>query len=395
MISRIIGILFALALLLGGGYAIFHFFVESSAPKDVPVHTVEVTTRDIMQVVRCVGEVEPALFTDLKAEVSGRIEKIHILEGDAVKKGDLLLELDRRELETQIQEAQFKIEAAQLRSDKVKLDFESKRDLQKMGFVSEREYADAEIDFRLSENDLEIQRSQLQLLEEKLAKTKIAAPHDGVVLDHDLTEGMVITGVSSFNEGTILMRVAQLNALQVETEISEVDVDKVHRDMSVTLNFDSLPGVQLKGNVTFISPSAKPKGSSGSSSGGNNSSAGSSKARVFPITVAFSAENVRVRPGMTAQVQVVVDQATNVLAAALPGVFMEEGDNVVYVKNETGFDRRVVEVGISDHSVIEIKTGLKAGDLLATVRPEPAAEETGGAKTTGNTTGGGSRSRAT
>lgn len=394
MISRIIGIIFALALLLGGGYAVFYFFVASSAPKETPVHTVEVTTRDIMQVVRCVGEVEPALFTDLKAEVSGRIEKIHILEGDTVKKGDLLLELDRRELETQLQEAGFQIEAARLRSEKVKLDFESKRDLRQKGFVSEREFADAEIDFRLSENDLEIQRSQLKLLEEKLAKTKIAAPHDGVVLDHDLTEGMVITGVSSFNEGTILMRVAQLSALQVETEISEVDVDKVHRDMAVTLNFDSLPNVSLEGTVTFISPSAKPKGSSGSGGGGGNS-AGSSKARVFPITVAFSAANVRVRPGMTAQVKVVVDQAKNVLAAELPGVFMEEGDNVVYVKNETGFDRRVVEVGISDHSVIEIKTGLKAGDLLATVRPAPAAEETPAAKTTGNPSGSSSRARAT
>ncbi len=359
MVSRILGILGALALLGGGGWAVFHFFIATSENEETPIHTVEVKLQDIRQVVHCIGEVEPALFTDLKGEVSGRIEKIHILEGDRVEKGDLLIELDRRELETQIIEAGHKIEAARLRMEKVKLDYQSKKELYDKEFVSEREFLESEIDFKLAENDLEIQRSQLSLLEEKLAKTKVLAPHNGVVLDHDLTEGMVITGVSSFSDGTVLMRVAQLDALQVETEISEVDVDKVHRGMAVKLTFDSLPEVELDGEVTFISPSAKPK-----SSGNTNT-----KARVFPITVAFSANQLRVRPGMTAQVRLVVEQVNGVLATELPGLFREDGANVVYVQNGEGFDRKEVEVGINDQRVIEIKTGLKEGDVLATVRP--------------------------
>ena len=366
---RLLAGLAALTLLLGGGYALYQSFISTSTTEETPIHTVQVKTADIRQIVHCVGEVEPALYTDLKAEVSGRIEKIHAEEGAKVKKGDILIELDRRELEAQIEEAEFQIEAARLRMEKVSLDYESKKDLRKKEFVSEREYLDAEIDLKLSKNDLEINRSQLQLLEEKLTKTKVLAPHDGVVLDHDLTEGMVITGVSSFNEGTILMRVAQLDALQVETEISEVDVDKIRNGMEVTLNFDSLPGVELTGKITFVSPSAKPKGS-GSSQGPSNS--GASKARVFPITVAFSADSHRVRPGMTAQVKVVVDEALAVLAAELPSLFLEDGANIVYVQNGTDFDRREVEVGINDRSVVEIRGGeINEGDMLATVRPEP------------------------
>lgn len=374
MFARILGIVFALGLLLGGGYAIYHYFISSGEVEETPVLTDEVTKCDIEQLVRCIGQVEPALFTDLKAEVSGRIEKIHILEGDHVEKGQLLIELDRRELETQIVEQNFKIEAAKLRADKAKLDFDAKRGLREKEFVSEREFADAEIDYKLAENDHEIQKSQLLQLEEKLSKTKVLAPHSGIVLEHKLTEGTVITGVSSFNEGSVLMRVAQLTDLEVETEISEVDVDKVTRGMDVTLTFDSLPDVSVVGKITFISPSARPKGqtSSGGSSRSDQNSAAVGKARVFPITVAFAAENLRVRPGMTAQVKIVVDKAEGVVAASLPSVFVEEGQSVVYVKNaDASFKRLEVELGLSNHDVVEIKSGISEGDQLATVKPEP------------------------
>ena len=378
MFARLVAILFALALLGGGGYGVFHYFIASGEVEETPIHTVNVEKRDIQQIVRCIGQVEPALFTDLKAEVSGRIEKIHILEGDHVEKQQLLIELDRRELDTQVVEQNHKIEAARLRTEKAKLDFEAKRGLREKEFVSEREFADAEIDYKLAQNDLAIQGSQLQLLNEKLEKTKVLAPHDGIVLDHKLTEGMVITGVSSFSEGSVLMRVAQLSALEVETEISEVDVDKVERGMEVTLTFDSLPEVEVTGKITFISPSARPKGetTSGGSSRGSANAGATGKARVFPITVAFPAENLRVRPGMTAQVKVVVEEVKDAIATSLPGVFVEEGQSVVYLKTgDETFDRREVELGISDHDVVEIKSGLVEGDEVATVRPEPFRSE--------------------
>ncbi|MFT5470245.1 MAG: HlyD family secretion protein [Verrucomicrobiales bacterium] len=378
MFARIFAILFALALLGGGGWGVFHFFIASSEEVETPVFTVTAETRDIQQVVRCIGQIEPALFTDLKAEVSGRIVKIHILEGDQVKKDRVLIELDRRELDTQIVEQNFKIEAARLRAAGVKLDYEAKLALREKNFVSEREFSQAEIDFKLAENEFSIQQSQLQLLKEKLEKTRIVAPHDGIVLEHKLTEGTVVTGVSSFNEGSILMRVAQLTQLEVETEISEVDVDKVQRGMDVTLTFDSLADVEVTGKITFISPSARPKGqtSSGGSGRSTPTAAAPGKARVFPITVSFPAENLRVRPGMTAQVKIVVEEVSGVVAVGLPGVFVEEGQSVVYVKDgDETFERREVEIGINDHQVVEIKAGLEAGDELATVKPKPAGAD--------------------
>ncbi len=358
---RVLFSLIAVALLLGGGYFFGRSFISSGAQKALPVEIAEVSTQDIVQTVTCVGEAEPSLFTELKSEVSGRIEKVLVKPGDRVEKDAVLVELDRSELETQIREAVLAIEASRLALEKVRLDYESKKDLHEKQFVPAREFQDAEIDYAIAKNELDIQKARSQLLQDKLDKTTIKAPHSGVILGDELTEGTVITGASSVSNGDVLMQVAQLNGLLVKTEVSEVDVVKIAADKPVTLTFDSLPGVELPGKITFISPSAQPKSSLSSQSG---------NARVFPITVAFSTNNVRVRPGMTAQVTIVLDSVQDVLAAELPTLFLEDGENVVYVKTGDSFDRRVVEIGINDHDYVEIKSGLKKGESLATSRPE-------------------------
>ena len=292
--------------------------------------------------------------------VSGRIEAVHVVPDDRVNEGEILLELDRSELATQFQEASLDIEASRLNLEKISLAYDSRKDLHAKGFVSEREFEDARIDRALAENRLAIQKSRLQLIQDKLDKTTIHAPHSGGVLGDELTPGMVITGASSVSNSDDLMQIAQLNDLPVETEISEIDVGNVKRDMPVALAFDSLPDLELTGRIIFISPSARPK--TNLSSSGNT--------RVFPITVGFSTENARVRPGMTAQVTIVLGSVENALAATLPSLFLEGGESVVYVKNGDAFGRRVIDIGINDHDVVEIKSGLKNGDELATSRPD-------------------------
>ena len=146
------------------------------------------------------------------------------------------------------------------------------------------------------------------------------------------------------------------------------------RRATITIATDPLDGLYevIDGRIVFVSPSAESE--SGRS--------GESAARVFPIIVSFETDNPRIRPGMSAQVEVVLSSAHNVLAVALPALFMEEGETVVYVKQPEGmFDRRTVEVGISDTDVIEIKDGLEEGEELALSKPE--LEGAGGAESSG------------
>lgn len=365
MIRRLLAILSLLALFGGGGYAFYRTLVVGSTEPPPPIQTVVVKMADIEESIVCLGEVEPELFTDVKSEVSGRIEAVHVVSGVEVSKGDVLVELDRSELESEIKEAELGIEASRLKMEKVRLDYESKEELARKDFVSQRELRDAEIDFNLAKNDLEIQNAKLNTLREKLAKTVIRAPHDGVVLDSVALLGMVITGATSFSEGTLLMQVAQLNKLRVNTDVNEIDVAKLRPGMVVELTFDSLPDESIEGRIVFISPSAEAE----------SQRTGESGAKVFPIIVSFETTNPRVRPGMSAKVNVVLDTAENVLAAALPTLFLEEGKPVVYVKRGEAFDRREVTTGISDHDVIEIKNGIEEGDELAMSKPDMGVPE--------------------
>jgi len=275
------------------------------------------------------------------------------------------LELDRSELESEIREAEFEIEAAELRVEKAQLDYDTKKRLAGKDFMSPRELKDADIDLRLAKNGFEIQRAKVATLQEKLAKTVLRAPHDGVVLANSVLEGMVISGASSLSEGTLLMQVARLNRLLVNTNVNEIDVAKVIPQMKVTVAFDSLPDVKIEGTVVYISPSAEPE-----------SERDEAGAKVFPIVVSFEADNARIRPGISANVEIVLDTVESVLAAALPTIFVEDGEQVVYVRTgddgETGeskFERRVVSTGISNTDVIEIQKGLEGGEELAITKP--------------------------
>ena len=365
MIKQTLSALVACALIGGAGYGIYQGLIKGAEEEVAPIAVKVVSTEDIEERIVCLGAVEPELFTDVKSEVSGRIAVVRVLSGEQVKRGDVLLELDRSELESEIKEAEFEIEASGLRVEKAQLDYDTKKGLAAKDFVSAREMKDADIDLRLAKNGLEIQRTKVATLQEKLAKTVIRAPHDGVVLANAALEGMVISGASSLSEGTLLMQVARLDRLLVQTSVNEIDVAKVIPEMKVKVLFDSLPGTEIEGTVVYISPSAEPE-----------SDRDEEGAKVFPVVVSFEADNARIRPGISANVEIVLDSVESVLAAALPTIFLEDGVQVVYVRtgtpsetDEVSFERRVVSTGISNTQVIEIQAGLKGGEELAITKP--------------------------
>ncbi len=365
MIKKTLSGLVACALVGGAGYGVYQGLIKGAEEEVKPIAVKAVSTADIEAKIVCLGAVEPELFTDVKSEVSGRIAVVRVLSGERVKRGDVLLELDRSELESEIREAEFEIEASELRVEKAQLDYDAKKGLAGKDFISPRELKDADIDLRLAKNGFEIQRAKVATLREKLAKTVLRAPHDGVVLANAAMEGMVVSGASSVSEGTLLMQVARLNRLLVRTSVNEIDVAKVIPEMKVKVAFDSLREVEIEGTVIYISPSAEPENKRDEEG-----------AKVFPIVVSFEANDARIRPGISANVEIVLDTVEAVLAAALPTIFLEDGEQVVYVrtaasgeKDDPSFERRVVSTGISNTDVIEIQKGLEGGEELATTKP--------------------------
>jgi macrolide-specific efflux system membrane fusion protein len=351
--KRALIIFFILTLIAGGISGLMQIAPNASGKQPSEIRTDITELRDIQTVVPATGEVLPRLNSIVKSEISGRITRIEVEEGDAVERGQILLELDRTSLETRQREAERNLEADQFRLEKSERNYNRLKELYAKKFVGEKEFLDAETDFNLAKLDLEISQARLDDAEEDLSKTTIVAPHEGIVTLLDVADGQVISGATSVSNGTELLTIAQLNELYMEANINEVDVEKLVEGQSALLRFDAIPNFEVEGNITVIAPSARRDGN----------------IRVFPIEVTFKVEDSRVRPGISATVEVPIESADGVVSVLLSAVFREDEKSVVFVKKGEFWERREVEVGINNLQYIEIKSGLSAGEELALSRP--------------------------
>jgi HlyD family secretion protein len=343
-----------LALVAGGIYALLRFMPDGrngAAAGQVRTDTAEL--RDLTSVVPATGEVLPLLSTIVKSEISGRITRIAMEEGAAVQRGDVLVELDRTSLETRVREAQRNLEADRLRMERSQRNYDRLKELYEMQFVGEKEYLDAQTDFNLSALNLEIAQARLDDAQEDLSKTVITAPHDGMITLLNVTDGQVISGATSVSNGTDLLTIAQLNELYMEANINEVDVEKLYVGQPAMLRFDAIADFEVEGQINVIAPSARRDGN----------------VRVFPIEVIFEVADARVRPGISATVEIPIASAEDVVSVLLSAVFTREQASHVYLQTPTGWEQRDVEVGINDLQHVEIKSGVAAGDVLALSRP--------------------------
>jgi len=353
--KRLLLFIIILALFGAGGYFAYQKIKEVQPEKGASLRTDTAERRDLESLVTATGEVMPLLSSIVKSEISGRIERILVDEGDEVVRGQTLLELDPTSLKTQVNEAERSLEAEQLRLDKSKRNYDRLKELYDKEFVGEQDYLDAQTDYDLAKLNLEIAQSRLEDAQDDLSKTVILAPHDGVLTLLDVVEGEVISGATSVSNGTELMTVAQLNELFMEANINEVDVERLRLGQTARLTFDAIQDYEITGQIGDIALSARRDGD----------------VRVFPIEVIFSAEDNRVRPGISATVDIPIDSVDDAVSVLLSAVFFTEGDNgtLVYVRENQSWKPRDVIVGINNLQYAEIKSGLEVGEVVALSRP--------------------------
>jgi HlyD family secretion protein len=352
--KRFIIFLIVLSIFGGGGYALYKYMPESGDAKQQDIRTDTAEERDLESVVSATGEVMPLLSSVVKSEISGRVTKVHVKEGMAVKRGDLLLELDRTSLQTGVREAERSVEADRLRLGKAERNFERLKELYAKQFVGEKEYLDAETDYKLTNLNLEIAQARLEDAEDNLSKTSIVAPHDGIATRVDVLDGEVISGATSVSNGTDLLTIAELKELFMEANINEVDVERLNTGQVTRLSFDAIPGAEIEGVIDVIALSARKDGN----------------VRVFPIEVVFEAADTRVRPGISATVEIPIASVEGAVSVLLSAVFNEDEESYIFVRDGASWEKRQVEVGINNLQHVEIKSELEVDEVVALSRPE-------------------------
>lgn len=379
--------LVALVVLGGAGFGAWWYFLAAPKAATVP-NTVVVARGDIERTVLASGVLEANSLVSVGAEVSGRIEAVHVALGQDVKKGDLIAEIDSLDQENAVKTAQAVLAGieAQKRNQeatllKAQAALERNQQLNANSLVSQTdlETAQAAVDSaqaQIDQLDAQIAQSQLSVesAELNLARTKIVAPNDGTIVALMVDEGQTVNASSSI---PTIVKIADLDTMVIKAEISEADVVRVAAGQRVYFTILGEPDIKIDATLREVEPAPTSISSD---------TAASDSAVYYNGLFDVPNPDHKLRISMTAQVTIVLDEVEDVLVLSSGLVSRKDpqGNTMVAVYDpatETITPRRI-EVGLNNNVMAEIKSGLSEGEQVvsggATTIVRPAGGQQGG-----------------
>jgi len=316
---------------------------------------VKVTKDNIVEKALAVGTIEPENEISIKSKVSGVVRRIFADAGAHVKAGDPLLEVKPDPTPLELAEAKRQVQLREV--DMTALDKQRVRQESMVGkqLISrkefedfERQYDEAQLQFKLSKERLALLESGRIKIENTEIESIIKAPIDGFVLSKTVEVGDPVTPLTSYQEGTVLMKMANMERLIFKGTVDEIDVGKLREGMDAELKVGALPADKISGKLYKISLKAEKK----------------ENATVFPIEISVpKAKNTTLRAGFSANASIIIQKKDSVLT--IP-------ERVVTFRNDSAFvklalaagkeEERVIKTGLSDAIKVEVISGLKEGD---------------------------------
>lgn len=372
------------------------------------VVTEKVGLRNITEVITANGKIQPETEVKISPDVSGEIVELAVKDGDFVKKGQFLLKIKPDNYISGRDRAQASLNAAkadlantrallaqvQARHEQAKLSYNRNKKLWEERTISQAEWEAAQAAFdvsvaevvaaqqRVASSEFYTQSAEATLKEsnENLIKTSIYAPIDGTITTLIIEKGERVVGTELMT-GTELLRVADLNRMEVVTEVNENDIVRVHLNDSALVEVDAFPDRKFKGIVSEIANSATTTGLT------------TDQVTNFEVKVLLLKESYEdlitenkpqpFRPGMSASVDILTNSKSNVIAVPLQAVTVvqdsvlhadsvltapvtNEPKEVVYVYDNGKALTTIVSTGIQDNDYIEIISGLQVGTEVVT-----------------------------
>jgi len=316
-------------------------------------------SRDINFSINAAGEIGPADQVSVRPEVNGRILQLPVDIGDGVRKGAVLFQLDDRDLQIEKESQQKEIERAKLEIEQAERNYVRSKALFEENLISKELSEDTKTQYELAKNTLGRAEKTMELMDDRLRKTRIIAPFDCTVLTRPVSVGQAVSGSGGFNSGTEVLTIANLTDMIINAHINQADVARLSAKQEVNVQVEAVAGLRMVGKVERIAPQATIK---------NN-------IKGFAVRILLQNVDSRVRPGMTANIQIPVAAAEDVVAVPLAAVFTERNpgtqqtERFVYVSRNERFERRPVQIGVSDYFYAEITKGLSSGETVSLEQP--------------------------
>ena len=358
-------VILAVVAVVGGGAFAF-FKLRNRGPEGVEVEVAPVAETTVVETVDATGRIQPRTQVNISADVSAKINRLEVDEGDWVDKGALLLQLDRASYLAAVESAQAAL-ASQLSSVNVAAenrtraakDYERARALFDQQLetqaVLDGAYATAEAEkaqYQAALDRAEQARAALKQAQDDLSKTTIYAPMSGTISQLNKELGEIALG-SQFQEDVILV-ISNLSGMEALVDVDENDIVSVTIGDLASIEVDALPDVVLRGEVTEIANTAKI------------SADGSTDQRTeFQVKISITEANSELRPGMTASAEIVTETREDVLAVPIQSVAVRTPDQLSPKGDEEGASGAASEFEADKEGFVEIVWLVEDGKAVA------------------------------
>ena len=309
-----------------------------------------------------VGRIEPEVEIGAKSQVSGVVQRRLAEEGQFVRAGTPLLEIKPTPTPLELAEARRQVQLREVELANLRLELDRNEKLREQGLVSEQDYLATRQRFEQTQIQQQIAAERLSLLEEGRItagtgrlETVIRSPIDGFILEYTIEVGDPVVPISTYQEGTVLVRMAEMSKLIFRGTVDEIDVGRLTEGMPVELKVGALPDAKVSGRLIRISLKARTEDNS----------------TVFPVEIALTETSGAVlRAGYSASADIIIERRDSVLTIPERLVTTKHDTSRVTVLLPEGTtEERIVKLGLSDAINVEVLEGLRAGDRV--VEPPP------------------------
>jgi HlyD family secretion protein len=365
----------------------------SGGTKIDPSKLAKVEKGDLAKSVVATGKIEPITKVEVKSKASGIVKKLLVEYGDTVKKGQVLAELDKEEIQARVEQARAQLEASEASLNGTKADlirakvdaegpdvpllkraYERAQGMAKEGVVSASALDDAQKNYEMSLNKQNVSKAQLQVLqakigqaqgqvsqdranlkqlEEQLGYTTIESPLDGIVLSRDVEIGDAVSSILVLGStATLVMTLGDTSEVYVKGKVDESDIGKVYLGQPARIKVESFKDKTFTGKVTKISPMGVEK----------------DNVTTFEVRVSINNPEGVLKAMMTANAEIILEEHKGVLQIPEGAIIYDKDKNasveVPDSKAKDGKKKMAVNIGISNGAKTELLKGLKEGDQV-------------------------------
>lgn len=323
----------------------------------------EAVVQNITTSVTATGTIEPVTKVEVGTQVSGIVSKIYVDYNSTVKAGQVIAELDRTNLISELTSAKANLESGLSNLKYQQSNFERYKNLYDKGLVSTNDYDQARLAYVQAEQQVNTQRQTVKKAETNLGYATITSPIDGVVLSKEVEEGQTVA--SSFNTPTLFTIAQDLTDMRVIADVDEADIGEVEEGQRVTFTVDAFPDDTFNGLVTQVRQQATTE----------------SNVVTYEVVISAPNDDLKLKPGLTANVVIFTMELNGVLTIPNKAlhfkpseVMLGDGETItdceaakkVWVKEGSNIKAIAVETGVTNGTLTQVTKGLSKGTKVIT-----------------------------